>query len=70
MLARSRGVPMIVGLGASPAHLAGVALLDAEHGGVILAPSRAEVDAFRRKSSSFAARRDRARTFLTRPAVT
>lgn len=70
MLARSRGVPMIVGLGASPAHLAGVALLDAEHGGVILAPSRAEVEAFRRKSSSFAARRDRAETFLTRPAVT
>lgn len=70
MLARSRGVPMIVGLGASPAHLAGVALLDAEHGGIILAPSRAEVEAFRRKSSSFAARRDRAETFLTRPAVT
>ncbi|MER8483451.1 phosphoenolpyruvate--protein phosphotransferase [Mesorhizobium sp. M1322] len=75
MLARSRGVPMVVGLGAvglgaSPAHLAGVALLDAEHGGVVLAPSRAEFEAFRQSSSSFAARRDRAETFLTRPAVT
>ncbi|TIO04420.1 phosphoenolpyruvate--protein phosphotransferase [Mesorhizobium sp.] len=75
MLARSRGVPMVVGLGvvglgAAPAHLAGVALLDAEHGGIVLAPSKAEVEAFRRSSSSFAARRDRAETFLARPAVT
>ncbi|RWK41313.1 phosphoenolpyruvate--protein phosphotransferase [Mesorhizobium sp.] len=75
MLARSRGVPMIVGLGAvglgaSPAHLAGVALLDAEHGGIVLGPTRAEVEAFRQSSSAFAARRDRAGTFLARPAVT
>ncbi|TIL45075.1 phosphoenolpyruvate--protein phosphotransferase [Mesorhizobium sp.] len=70
MLARSRGVPMIVGLGASPADLAGVALLDAEHGGIVLGPTRAEVEAFRQSSSSFAARRDRAETFLARPAVT
>ncbi|RWK37948.1 MAG: phosphoenolpyruvate--protein phosphotransferase, partial [Mesorhizobium sp.] len=68
----SRGVPMIVGLGAvglgaSPAHLAGVALLDAEHGGIVLGPTRAEVEAFRQSSSSFAARRNRAETFLTRP---
>ena len=75
MLARSRGVPMVVGLGAvglgaSPAHLAGVALLDAEHGGIVLAPSKAEIETFRRSSSSFAARRDRAEVFLARPAVT
>ncbi|TIM32065.1 MAG: phosphoenolpyruvate--protein phosphotransferase [Mesorhizobium sp.] len=69
MLARSRGVPMIVGLGASPADLAGVALLDAEHGGIVLRPTRAEVEAFRQSSSSFAARRDRAETFLARPDV-
>lgn len=70
MLARSRGVPMIVGLGASPAHLAGVALLDAEHGGIMLSPSKAEIEAFRRSSSSFAARRDKAETYLAKPAVT
>ncbi|MEO5759939.1 MAG: phosphoenolpyruvate--protein phosphotransferase [Mesorhizobium sp.] len=75
MLARSRGVPMIVGLGAvdpdvSPGNLAGIALLDAEHGGVVLSPSKAEIDAFRQSSSSFAARRDQAATFLARPAVT
>ncbi|MER8824930.1 phosphoenolpyruvate--protein phosphotransferase [Mesorhizobium sp. M0938] len=70
MLARSRGVPMIVGLGACPTNPAGVALLDAEHGGIVLAPSRAEIEAFRLLSSSFAARRDRAETFLAGPAVT
>jgi phosphotransferase system enzyme I (PtsI) len=75
MLARSRGVPMIVGLGvvgpgASPVDLAGKALLDAEHGGIVLAPSTAEIDAFRQSSLSFAMRRDRAEAYLTRPAVT
>ena len=75
MLARSRGVPMVVGLGAagpsaSPANPVGVALLDAEHGGIVLSPSAAEIEAFRRSSSSFAARRDKAETYLARPAVT
>lgn len=70
MLARSRGVPMVVGLGASPAHLAGIALLDAEHGGIVLSPSKAEIEAFRQSSSSFTARRDKAQTYLAQPAVT
>ncbi|UCI07700.1 phosphoenolpyruvate--protein phosphotransferase [Mesorhizobium sp. B1-1-8] len=70
MLARSRGVPMVVGLAASPATPAGVALLDAEHGAILLSPSPAEIEAFRQSSSSFAARQGEAQTFLTRPAVT
>ena len=70
MLARSRGVPMIVGLGTSSIDLAGAALLDAEHGGIVLSPSPAEIDAFRQSASSFAARQGAAKTFLTRPAVT
>ncbi|MER8424357.1 phosphoenolpyruvate--protein phosphotransferase [Mesorhizobium sp. M1403] len=75
MLARSRGVPMIVALGpaelgASPAHLAEIALLDAEHGGIVLAPSKAEIAIFRRSSSSFAAHRGKAAAYLTRPAAT
>ncbi|UDL92510.1 phosphoenolpyruvate--protein phosphotransferase [Mesorhizobium sp. PAMC28654] len=75
MLARSRGVPMVVGLGVvglghPSANPAGIALLDAEHGGIVLSPSRAEIDAFRQSSLSFAARRDRAATFLARPALT
>ncbi|MEP6563915.1 MAG: putative PEP-binding protein, partial [Mesorhizobium sp.] len=65
-----RGVPMVVGLGTSPADLSGAALLDAEHGGIVLSPSKGEIEAFRRSSSSFAARRDRAETFLAKPAVT
>ena len=75
LLARSRGVPMVVGLGVvdlgnAPANLAGIALLDAEHGGIVLSPSKAEIDAFRQSSSLFSARRDRAGIFLARPAVT
>jgi phosphotransferase system enzyme I (PtsI) len=42
MLARSRGVPMIVGLGGDPATLAGEVLVDAVAGEVILAPSDEE----------------------------
>lgn len=75
MLARSRGVPMVVGLGVvglghSSANPGGTVLLDAEHGGIVLSPSRTEIDAFRQSSLSFAARRDRAGTFLARPALT
>jgi phosphotransferase system enzyme I (PtsI) len=70
MLARSRGVPMVVGLGSSPASPDGMALLDAEHGGIVLAPSKAEIETFRQSSSSFAARRDRAEAYLAKPAVT
>ena len=36
MLARSRGVPMVVGLGSAAKDVAGLALLDAEHGGIVL----------------------------------
>ena len=70
MLARSRGVPMVVGLGAWADKPAGVALLDAEHGGIVLSPSPAEFETFRRSSSSFAARQGKAQIFLTQPAVT
>ncbi|RWB90670.1 MAG: phosphoenolpyruvate--protein phosphotransferase [Mesorhizobium sp.] len=70
MLARSRGVPMVVGLGATADKPTGLALLDAEHGGVVFSPSPGEIEVFRRSSSSFAARQDTARTFLTQPAVT
>ncbi|TIS49416.1 MAG: phosphoenolpyruvate--protein phosphotransferase [Mesorhizobium sp.] len=70
MLARSRGVPMVVGLGASADKPAGNALLDAEHGAIVVSPSPAEIEAFRQSSSSFAARQGKAQTFLTQPAVT
>ncbi|RAZ91241.1 phosphoenolpyruvate--protein phosphotransferase [Mesorhizobium hawassense] len=70
MLARSRGVPMVVGLGATAGPLTGNALLDAEHGAIVFSPSPAEVETFRQSASSFADRQGAARTFLTEPAVT
>jgi len=70
MLARSRGVPMVVGLRAPARKLTGVALLDAEHGVIVLSPSLSELEDFRQSSSSFATCQGAARTFLTRPAVT
>jgi phosphotransferase system enzyme I (PtsI) len=63
-------VPMVVGLGTSPANPNGLALLDAEHGSIVLSPSRAEIEAFHHSSSSFAMRRSNAETYLAKPAVT
>ncbi|TIR55813.1 MAG: phosphoenolpyruvate--protein phosphotransferase, partial [Mesorhizobium sp.] len=70
MLARSRGVPMVVGIGAFADEPTGNALLDAEHGGIVLSPSPKEIEAFRQSSSSFAARQGQAQTFLAQPAAT
>jgi len=70
MLARARGIPMVVGLGASDVKITGLALLDAEHGGIVLKPSIAEIEEFRRHFGAFAARRDKARSYLASPAVT
>jgi phosphotransferase system enzyme I (PtsI) len=70
MLARARGVPMVVGLGRSPVVIEGLALLDAEHGGIMLKPSAADIEGFRRSSREFGVRRALAEDFLTRPAVT
>lgn len=39
MLARSRGIPMVVGLGGDPARLAGEVLIDGAAGAVVLDPS-------------------------------
>ncbi|TPJ16745.1 phosphoenolpyruvate--protein phosphotransferase [Mesorhizobium sp. B2-3-14] len=70
MLARSRGVPMVVGLREPLTAVADMALLDAEHGNIVLAPSPAEIGSFRQSSSSFTAGQGEARTFLARPAMT
>ncbi|MEZ2328380.1 phosphoenolpyruvate--protein phosphotransferase [Mesorhizobium sp. RCC_202] len=70
MLARSRGVPMVVGLGAAAESATGLALLDAERGGIVFSPSPAEIEAFRESACSFADRQGAAQTFLTQPAKT
>ncbi len=69
MLARSRGIPMVVGLGRAVAGLDGLALLDAEHGGIVIAPSGSDIEMFRRLSDAFGQRRAHAEDYLGRPAV-
>jgi phosphotransferase system enzyme I (PtsI) len=66
---------MLVGLGAIDPRATATSpvdtvLLDAEHGGIVLSPSRTEIHAFRQSALLFATRRDRAVTFLARPALT
>lgn len=51
MLARSRGVPMVVGLGSFPLNGHREALIDGERGTVILSPGQAEQAAFEQRRS-------------------
>jgi phosphotransferase system enzyme I (PtsI) len=70
MLARSRGVPMLVDL--SPGDMAGhgQALLDAEQGALLLSPDEPARDRFDRRMDEAATARRQAREFLPRPALT
>jgi phosphotransferase system enzyme I (PtsI) len=70
MLARSRGVPMVVGLGHAVTDIAGLALLDAEHGGIVLRPTDADLDGFRKSSIAYGERRRRAEGGVMKPAAT
>ena len=70
MLARSRGVPMVVGLGNSATDVAGIALLDAEHGGIMLRPTEGDIEGFRRSSTAYSERRRKAEDAVMKPAVT
>ncbi len=70
MLARSRGVPMVVGLGEEPAEGNATALLDAEHGVLLIGAGGGEADAFRRAAHAFATRRRLAESHLRGPAKT
>jgi phosphoenolpyruvate-protein phosphotransferase (PTS system enzyme I) len=70
MLARSRGVPMVVGLGNRADTGAGLALLDAEHGRLVVDADPGMVNAFRQASGAFGEKRRIEETYLARPAVT
>ncbi len=70
MLARSRGVPMVVGLGAQATGSSGDVLLDAEHGSLVFDPSERARDQFTAMSAAFSRRRMEAGSFLGKPAVT
>jgi phosphotransferase system enzyme I (PtsI) len=70
MLARSRGIPMIVGLGGDPAALAGEVLVDAGAGEVVVAPDDMERRRFEaRRLEDLHAANEAARA-VDKPAVT
>jgi phosphotransferase system enzyme I (PtsI) len=68
MLARARGVPMIVGLGAGLPATASEAIVDAVAGRVLFDPSAELRLAYDDEQARLAARLARERGFLTRPA--
>ena len=70
MLARSRGVPAIVGLGVDLSEFAGHALVDAHRGVLILNPSPDARMQFERDLQSASTARARADVAALRPAVT
>jgi phosphotransferase system enzyme I (PtsI) len=70
MLARSRGVPMVVGLGPLEGNGHAEALLDGERGTIVLSPGQAEKRAFESRRLLLSAAAARAAEFLGRPAAT
>jgi phosphoenolpyruvate-protein phosphotransferase (PTS system enzyme I) len=70
MLARSRGVPAVVGLGVDLAELAGHALVDAHRGVLIVNPGAAARAQFEHDAQSASAARALADAAALRPAVT
>jgi phosphotransferase system enzyme I (PtsI) len=70
MLARSRGVPAVVGLKADLAELYGDALVDAHRGVLIVNPSLATREQFERDAQSAAAERIATEAAARQPAVT
>ncbi len=72
MLARARGVPLLIGLGEAFDRLqSGVpAVLDAEEGLLLLRPASASRQSFDRRQEQATARQRQEATFLPRPAIT
>ncbi len=70
MLARARGVPMVVGLGEIPRGDGAFVLLDGEQGEVEIDPSAARVTEWRRAAAALAERRAEEVRLANAPAVT
>ena len=70
MLARARGVPMVVGLGDIPAKEGALVLLDGERGEIEIAPSAARLADWRRDVAALADRRADEAGCVEAPAVT
>ncbi len=70
MLARSQGVPMVVGLGGAFKDIDGHALLDAEHGRMVLGPTAGDIAGFRKFSTAYGERRRNAEGAVMKPVAT
>ncbi len=70
MLARSRGVPMVVGLGDALSALSGEVLLDAKAGTLTGFAAPADIVRHRAAAAAFAAERSSAAAYLSKPART
>jgi phosphotransferase system enzyme I (PtsI) len=70
MLARARGVPMIVGIGTVEAANDDVVLVDAEHGKVTVLPDTDDRHEFLKASTEYRLLMASARTLLDKPSVT
>ncbi|WP_051340168.1 phosphoenolpyruvate--protein phosphotransferase [Azospirillum halopraeferens] len=70
ILARARGVPMVVGVDADGLEDGRPALLDGEAGTLVVEPDPAAAAAFAARRAESDGRRAREETFLARPAVT
>lgn len=70
MLARSRSVPMVTGLGFDGAAVHGRGLLDAERGSLILSPHESQAELFNEAATHAKAVRQRAERYRDRPAAT
>lgn len=69
MLARSRGIPMVVGLGPSWPGKHGRAIVDGGTGIVVADPPPETVETYARRAAALAERRDCERQYLHRPAL-
>ena len=69
MLARARGVPMVVGLGPFELNGHDEAIVDGESGMLLLSPGRATAEMWKVRAASLAIEQAREREFLQRPAV-
>ncbi len=70
ILARSKGVPLLVGLDAPPAGMGGEALLDAAAGRLIVEPNKADIERFETRRQAAAQQAEEDAKGLKRPALT
>lgn len=71
LLARARGIPMVVGLGADVLHVASGedAMLDGESGTLVISPDAQTETSARKRNADFSRRREMAAAYALKPAA-